>query len=472
MTQSDVINIVNEIVNTYTGQTIAYQGAYHGQCTCPVAYYVDRLTGESRAPAMANDRADGWGVAFPAQLAPFFTHETYRPGVAYPKGTIMMSNSPHIAIVLSSDGSNTVEVFEQNADPDGSPCHISSRQVSNSYHQCTFVLIPIVQADVPAIPYIMADIPPKEVRINKDTHVWNIDYPTTPLMDANPVTTATIGQVYPMSVLVTHNNGYQYYLEARDNHGGFNVLDCDDYTPPPTPPPPVPITTQGAMALPSMEQKYMVVKTILGFLAYTKALAHEDASTTVAPGSYFIYKQTQGMINLTKTKDIPGYWINPADNVADPLPLTDATIAQAANDPNSVTSWKSTYVSFHDDRSPVKFVFLKDYPIIDADGIRPDIKAKKFSEINIYGTFFKSSIEYYRPKLQADTHFEHYFGVPVVDPVTNTMVIEPYDEVYSNQTSTATRASTKTVTPLDRIVIAGETIGKWWDIMVRKQKKH
>src|SRR5882757_8354698 len=113
--QTDIDNVINSITNEFTGRSISYHGSYPNECSVPVAYYVDRLRGTSPVPSMANNRADGWGVAFPQALAPHFTHERFQVGKQYPRGTILMWNSPHIAIVLHSDGSNNVQVFEQNA---------------------------------------------------------------------------------------------------------------------------------------------------------------------------------------------------------------------------------------------------------------------------------------------------------------------------------------------------------------------
>lgn len=152
--QTDINDIVNDLVNTYSGQTIAYFGSFPGESIVPVAYYVDKLRGTSPIPPMANNRADGWGTDFPDSLAAVFTHEAYQSGKIYPKGTILIWNSPHMAIVCSSDGSNTAEVFEQNSDPDGSGCGIRTRVIENQYRMCTYALIPIVATEAVNEPII------------------------------------------------------------------------------------------------------------------------------------------------------------------------------------------------------------------------------------------------------------------------------------------------------------------------------
>lgn len=142
--QADINDIVNELVNTYSGQTIAYFGSFPGESVVPVAYYIDKLRGTSPMPSLPNNRADGWGMEFPDSLTPYFTHEVYEVGKQYPKGTILIWNSPHLAIVICADGSNTADVFEQNGDPDGSPCGIKSRIINNEQRVCTYALMPLL----------------------------------------------------------------------------------------------------------------------------------------------------------------------------------------------------------------------------------------------------------------------------------------------------------------------------------------
>lgn len=149
MTQQQVTDAVNSIVNTYTGKAESYLGMDQGQCTVPVKYYVNALAGGTVAPSTGDDRADGYYTNFPEPLGNYFAKQAYQAGIAYPKGTILIWNSPHCAIVLSSDGSNTVEVFEQNADPDGSPCHSASRTVNEAAHTCIGALVPLITATPP-----------------------------------------------------------------------------------------------------------------------------------------------------------------------------------------------------------------------------------------------------------------------------------------------------------------------------------
>lgn len=223
--QLDISNILDEMVRQYRGQVITYFGSFPGESIVPVAYYVDKLRGTSPIPSLVNNRADDWGTNFPSTLAPLFTHEAYQTDKKYPKGTILTWDTPHIAIVIYSDGTNTIKVFEQNANPDGSGCHIKDRIVNGNRQTCSYALVPIV------------------------------------------------------SVVPPH------------------------------------LLPKGAIRLPMKNKKYYVCKSIFGFSAYSNAVQHKDATGAVAQGNYYIFRETSGMLNLTKLKGYAGYWINPEDNV-------------------------------------------------------------------------------------------------------------------------------------------------------------
>ena len=238
--QSDIGKIVDGIVNQYNGQRISYFGSFPGASRVPIAYYIDELRGTSPAPPMANDRADGWGTDFPVALAALFRHEVCKKNLSYPKGTILMWDTPHTAIVLYSEGGPTARVFEQGAELGNSPCIVRSRTISD----CTYALIPIVK---------------------------NITMPKK----------VTFGPVnIPAATVIARYNA-----------------------------------PKGGLKLPVKEEKIYIRTTILGFSSYTTAAQHKNAVSTVSSGNYYVYRQTDGMLNICKEPRTPGYWINPTDNV-------------------------------------------------------------------------------------------------------------------------------------------------------------
>lgn len=73
---------------------------------------------------------------------------------------------------------------------------------------------------------------------------------------------------------------------------------------------------------PSVEsaKAYKVVKQLNGYVSSTDAKAKKNAKAKVNAGTYSIYKEANGMINVTTKAGVPGSWINPADNKAAAAP--------------------------------------------------------------------------------------------------------------------------------------------------------
>ncbi|MBB2482342.1 DUF1906 domain-containing protein [Bacillus sp. APMAM] len=61
-------------------------------------------------------------------------------------------------------------------------------------------------------------------------------------------------------------------------------------------------------------KKYTVNKLINGYVNAADAKAKKNAKGTVKEGTYFIFNESDGMINVTTKAGAPGSWINPADN--------------------------------------------------------------------------------------------------------------------------------------------------------------
>lgn len=472
-TQLDINNIVNSVVNELGGQTKSFpNGGYPGQCTVPVAgYYIPAVIGQP-APPMYADRADGWSVQFPTELANSFTPEPYQPGKAYPKGTILIWNSPHIAIVVSHDGSNTVEVFEQNADPDGSPCHTATRVINNSFHTCTYALLPIIQPDAPiappAPPYTVENIPTKTIELIRDAMLWNMQDTTFPEMSSNPVAPYPKGYQETTAAIAHHQDGYDYYLVGNMSTTGFNTDDCQDYVAPAPPPVQAPVqlaTAAPAVTAPNTSATFVVKTNLNGYSSPGNALASKPPVTmTFAAGvSYFVYSRLNGMMNLTTKAGTPGAWVNPTLNVvvpSPPPPVTPLPAAVVNPLPKVDNSWKSM-TPLRRDRKPVEYEFQTNYTIHDLSGIRPPIPAHRGDKILIYGTFPSptSSKRNYRPKLQADIGFQFWFGVPVTDAFGN-KIIEPVEVPAATDT---TYIVPNKVTIADKLYVYAKTGEKWLD---------
>jgi murein DD-endopeptidase MepM/ murein hydrolase activator NlpD len=81
---------------------------------------------------------------------------------------------------------------------------------------------------------------------------------------------------------------------------------------------------------PSSDKTYKVVTTLDGYVTAADAKKRVSKVTTVKPGTYYVFNESQGMINVTSKKGVPGSWINPADNKAPSKPKK--TIAQMATE--------------------------------------------------------------------------------------------------------------------------------------------
>lgn len=66
---------------------------------------------------------------------------------------------------------------------------------------------------------------------------------------------------------------------------------------------------------PSNTKTYEVVTTVKGYYTSADALAGKNPVRNVEPGTYYVYNQVSGAVNVTKTATSPGAWISTASNV-------------------------------------------------------------------------------------------------------------------------------------------------------------
>jgi hypothetical protein len=101
-----------------------------GECLSLVKdYYGQKLNIIMPGAVKGYAWADGYFSDFPAPLGQHFVRQAYIPGKRYPAGTMVIyAATHHIALFLYDNGNGTHAVYEQNADPDGSPAHIASRK--------------------------------------------------------------------------------------------------------------------------------------------------------------------------------------------------------------------------------------------------------------------------------------------------------------------------------------------------------
>ncbi|GIN84793.1 hypothetical protein J6TS2_11790 [Heyndrickxia sporothermodurans] len=63
------------------------------------------------------------------------------------------------------------------------------------------------------------------------------------------------------------------------------------------------------------DETYKLTKKLNGYTTAADAKAQKNKKTTVVPDTYYVYNRSNGMINVTKKKGVPGSWINPNETV-------------------------------------------------------------------------------------------------------------------------------------------------------------
>src|SRR5690606_10462692 len=75
---------------------------------------------------------------------------------------------------------------------------------------------------------------------------------------------------------------------------------------------------------PKLGSTYHVKKDTDGYYTAADAKSGKNKKTTVSAGVYYIYKEHDGMLNLTKTRGVPGSWINPNAKANQPKPKVES----------------------------------------------------------------------------------------------------------------------------------------------------
>jgi hypothetical protein len=333
------------------------------------------------------------------------------------------------------------------------------------------------EAPAPSVevhPYTIETITPKQVRFNKATHRWGLNYDNFTAINNNPEgnvdeNSAPIGVV----AILHHNIGYNYYLQDVNVASGYNVVDCDDYTPP-LPPPVKSAPPAGALSAPSTEP-YEVISEVTGYTTSNQAINRasiNNAKTVQIPiGTYFPFNKrfdpSNNLIalNITKTPGTPGAWINPVDNVPgpDPQEVAKAEAAQKAADEaaaaeaeKAAAELAAAQPAFANTYNPFPaaqlYVAMKDLQCVDLESKRKSADMPQYSVTWIVGTFTVNGVEYARPKSAADRDW--WFGIEWLDPETHLVNLELESELFKGDTTLEDRQATKTLTTGDKLTLA------------------
>lgn len=448
-----------DFMNEWVGRSVDYDHVFRFQCVDLILQYLYEGYGINGAYGNA---IDFWANPNPKVLARF--HKV--SGSDALTGDIVIFNGlpgnpyGHIGIATGNLNATALEVLEQNGQTgDGSGQagdSIRTRYISRD--RVAGLLRP--NAEAPAgPPYTVEEIDPRMVKVRPGMHKWNLNYDNFQSMSDNAVDTANDNTIFTAVELVHHHNGYSYY-RAEGDVNGWNVLDCDDYTPP-APKPYVP----PAAPLPvAMATKITLVTDVPYYETANNAKNHYKEAGKLKAGTYYQFPSDNGMWNLSSSnmKDLQ-HWVNPSDNVAPvavPEPVTTTEFE----------TWKANYKSFNQNRKPVKYVMLQDYTAKDFGGNAPGRTIRKYTEIPIYGTFNPPDGKLYgRLRLATDVEWKYWYGIPL-----DMNIVELEQEIYNPESDTMSRQATKNLTFRDYEILALdkiESIFKNIDGILPRKKK-
>lgn len=367
----------------------------------------------------------------------------------------------HIGIATGNIDASNVEILEQNG-ATGGGTGLGGDAIRTRYVPRTRVaglLRPTmspVPPPAPINPVTYQDAPeaPHDVQVNKvDTPWWDLnDNPIT-----TSVTTLPLHHVFTIGGFGLHANGYKYALIPSDyaaakagdmaHNVGVNVDDLEEIPAPVPVPPPAPPTAPVAY---TPATTYTVVTSIPGFKTSQDALMDTNAVQAVKAAVYTQYGETvKGQIPLlVNPSSNPKLilWINPNQNkieetprvpiISQPSPTVattqgipaSPTVAVTVSPKLQPTQWRETYKPFYtaDPMRSIMYEANLDFTIEDLGGQRPDIQVQEDKRFGIYGTFTgPDGVKYFRAKMNYDTNFEYWYGIPVKHPETGFSYIVP-----------------------------------------------
>lgn len=287
--------------------------------------------------------------------------------------------------------------------------------------------IAINTSETPAPKYQIVEAYPsgKKIQLNKQpTYLWGMNYDFTYMKD-HPVETHAKGEIWTVTNKVHHEDGYDYY-RREGQIDGFNVLDCNDYTPPP----PLPSTPPAAPLPITLAEKYTLLDIVPCFPTAVDASNDRNAVGTLDAKDYYVYSRDLGMVNLTDAASKNhNWWINPRDNVipAPPKPApepvvepTPVVITTPSQDTESQI--RSTYQYLLTSKDPVAFTTTKPVTVTDILHFGQPITVQSNQSLHVYGTFRANNYWYAEVRTKSDIHHYYLYGIRI----TNRSNFQPY----------------------------------------------
>lgn len=225
----------------------------------------------------------------------------------------------HTGWATGNVNSSQFELLEQNGQTgnglgEGGDA-IRVRWVDKSRIAGVLRFIPVAQPVAsPAPKYQLTETYPqgRQIRLNKQpTNLWGMNYDFD-IMSRNPVEVHNAGEVWTVTTKVHHIDGYDYY--RRDGQiDGFNVADCDDYTPPAPPVAPQVINTPN-VPVPKVEQYPVITKLMVFDTAEDAKGRRNYTGTDIEPDTYIVIQKDEQAYLLSKNNRTDIGWVNTYDN--------------------------------------------------------------------------------------------------------------------------------------------------------------
>lgn len=367
--------MLDSFISEWTGRIPAFDNvpANAGQSPQLIALWCQRL-GLPFQWANAGDWWDGSDSNF----LDYWTKRELVEGAALPQpGDIVIFDN----LLPGSGGYGHASIFVRNTGPqswEGFDCNWGGKSAHLVSHNWAYVLgwftpkdprvleggTPIPIADeAPSDPYEVMNITPKIVRLPLQATLYNLDNVAWDSFNQDTIGNGLHGNEVRVVAMAKHRLGGTYYLPDIGQHGGYRIEDCQEIVGDPPkvhavsaqlPNPPALSTIKAPLppvAFPSSSTNTVqVLFDIPKYRSMGDALKETGRVGELRPGRYYIFRQLNGMMNVTPTLGASvGIWINPKDLKPKP-------------------DWRTTYKPFRDKFGEIEaryFVAMEAMPVID-----------------------------------------------------------------------------------------------------------
>lgn len=167
------------------------------------------------------------------------------------KGDIVIKHPNHIGYATGQTTDDSIEIVEQNGSTGGGSGEgkdairtrfIKKNTVAGVLRYKVAADAPVVApapAAAPVQPFSVSNENERIVRLKVSTNLWDLNRTTWDDIGKNPLGSYEAGTLHRVDRRAHHTLGGDYLMPVGHASSGFNVVDCEDYTPPAEAPAPV-----------------------------------------------------------------------------------------------------------------------------------------------------------------------------------------------------------------------------------------